>query len=155
MTRGKYIRTEKWKEEASKRNTSILNPAYRNGSYSKQIIDNKIQAMLEAKQKLMNETYQNKEWLFQKYCLEKIPISQIVKDCKVEFETIWDSLRELGIPRISMTGRQYWYAWVEKEKHEKAKQDKAFRQFMENDQDKTKGRVAIKKIDRYKTLINQ
>jgi len=148
MTRGKYIRTEKWKEKASKRNTGRSNPAYKYGAYAKQTMDRKVQAMLEAKQKIARETYHNKEWLFQKYCLEETSISQIAKDCKVEYETIWNSLRQLNIPRITMTGGQYWHEWVEK-----AKQDKALNRSMENDQDETKGRVATKKIDRYKTLV--
>ncbi len=94
MTRGKYIRTYKWKEKAAKRNTGKNNPAYKHGSYAKETMDRKIQAMLEAKQKIARETYQNREWLFQKYCLEETPISQIAKDCKVEYETIWTSLRQ-------------------------------------------------------------
>lgn len=155
MTRGQYIRTPEWKEKASKRNTEKNNPAYKHGAYSKQATEKRIQDMLEAKQKIINETYQNKEWLFQKYCIEKNPIQEIAKKCKVEFETIWTSLKQLGIPRISMVGRQYWYAWVESEKHAKAKQEKAFKRLMKNGKDKTKGKVAIPKIDRYKTLINQ
>ncbi|MFO7928650.1 MAG: hypothetical protein R6U35_03175 [Candidatus Humimicrobiaceae bacterium] len=150
MTRGKYIRTYKWKEKAAKRNTGKNNPAFKHGSYAKQTIERKVQAMLQAKQKIARETYQNKEWLFQKYCIEKNPIQAIADQCKVDFETIWNSLRQLGIPRISMAGRKYWHEWTEK-----AKQDKTFNRSMENDQDKTKGRVATKKIDRYKTLINQ
>jgi transposase len=162
MPRGKYIRTPAIKEKYSKEKIGKQNPAYQHGEYSKQYLEKKkksiekrIQAMLEAKQKIINETYQNKEWLFQKYCIEKNPIQAIADQCKVEFETIWNSLRQLGIPRISMVGRKYWYVWIEKEKHRKAKQDKDFRELTENVQDKIKGAIAITDIDQHKTLVSQ
>jgi len=155
MARGKYTRTPAIKEKYSKKKTGKYNPNFKHGSYSKQTTEKRIQAMLQAKQKIINMTYQNKEWLFQKYCIEKNPIQVIADQCKVEFETIWYSLRQIGIPRISMVGRKYWYEWVEKEKHEKAKQDKDFKQLMKDMQDKIKGAIATPKIGQHKTLTNK
>jgi hypothetical protein len=155
MPRGKYIRSQEWRERAKERNSGNLNPSFKHGSYSHQTIIEKRISALQTKEKIINDTYFNKEWLFQKYCIGETPIQTIADNCKVKFETIWDSLRELGIPRISMVGRKYWHAWVEKEKHEKDKQDKDYKRLMEGIQDKIKGAIAIAKIDRYKTLINQ
>jgi hypothetical protein len=150
MPRGKYIRSQEWRERARERNTGNLNPSFKHGSYSQKRI-----SALQTKEKIINDTYLNKEWLFQKYCTGETPIQIIADNCKVKFETIWDSLRELGIPRISMVGRKYWHEWVESEKVKKAKQDKDYKQLMEDDQDKIKGNVATAKIDRYKTLVYQ
>jgi hypothetical protein len=155
MPRGKYIRSQEWRERARERNTGNLNPSFKHGSYSHQTIIEKRISALQTKEKIINDTYLNKEWLFQKYCIGETPIQTIADNCKVKFETIWDSLRELGIPRISMVGRKYWHEWVESEKLKKAKYDKDFRRLIEDDQDKIKGAIATAKIDRYKTLVKQ
>jgi len=155
MPRGKYIRSQEWRERARERNTGNLNPSFKHGSYSHQTIIEKRISALQTKEKIINDTYLNKEWLFQKYCIGETPIQTIADHCKVKFEIIWDTLKHFKIPRISMVGRKYWHEWVEKGKHRKAKQNKDFGELIEDDQDKIKGQVAITKIDRYKTLVYQ
>ena len=155
MPGGQYIRTSAIKEKYSKQKKGKLNPNFKHGSYTQQATEKRIQAMLQARQKIINETCQNKEWLFQKYCIEGTPIQKTADQCKVEFETIWDSLRQSGIPRISMVGREYWHKWVDQKKHKKSKQNKDFKRLMKDIQKKTKGNIAIPKIGQHKTLINQ
>lgn len=61
-----------------------------------------------------NRTYQNREWLFSRYCIDRISIIKITEFCKVEYDVIWDSLKKVGIPTMMMVGKEEWYDWVEK-----------------------------------------
>ena len=44
------------------------------------------------------DTYLNKKWMQQKYCIERLSLDEIADLCKVGYEEIWESLKKLKIP---------------------------------------------------------
>ena len=62
-------------------------------------------------------TYLNKEWLFSRSCIDRMPLDKIANLCGVEYDVIWEALKKLDIPIIIMVGHEEWCDWVEK--HEK------------------------------------
>jgi len=118
MVRGKYKRTKEIKEKYSKKKKEKLNPNYVNGKYSK--LESNIERAIRIRLKLLeekaNRTYKDKEWIFNKYCIEEMSIQDIAKLCNVDYDTIWFGLRDFGIPRITIIGRKKWHSWVEKTK---------------------------------------
>jgi len=61
-------------------------------------------------------TYLNKKWLFTKSCIERLNLDEIGELCGVDYEEIWNALKELKIPIIIMVGQEKWYDWIEKNK---------------------------------------
>ncbi len=47
----------------------------------------------------MIKLYQNKEWLYQKYIVEKLNLSEISKLCNKNHVTIWIWMKKFNIPR--------------------------------------------------------
>ena len=121
IPRGKYKRTKEIREKYSKKKMGKLNPKYLMGKYCKQNeIDDRMERLRKIKLEMLRSkakrTYLDKEWMVNKYCIEETPIDEIAKLCGVEFEVIWFGLKNLGIPRISIIGREKWYKYVEKTK---------------------------------------
>jgi hypothetical protein len=122
IPRGKYKRTKKIKEKYSKKKIGKLNPKYINGAYCKQIeINHKMEQARQIKLDILmakaKRTYLNKEWMFNKYCIEEMPIDKLAEICKVDYEVIWFGLTKLGIPKISIVGRQKWHEYVDQVKN--------------------------------------
>jgi hypothetical protein len=55
--------------------------------------------------------------MFNKYCIEEMPIDKLAEICKVDYEVIWFGLTKLGIPKISIVGRQKWHEYVDQVKN--------------------------------------
>lgn len=50
------------------------------------------------------KTYRNLRWMQQRYCIERLGLDEIAELCKVEYDEIWEALKELKIPiRIMST----------------------------------------------------
>ena len=49
------------------------------------------------------ETYLNKKWMQQKYCIERKSLDEIAELCKVEYDVIWEALKRLKIPNRTMS----------------------------------------------------
>lgn len=64
----------------------------------------------------IDSTYNNKGWMFSRYCIDRMSLDEIADLCKVEYDIIWNALNQLKIPIIIMVGRDLWWAWVEKYK---------------------------------------
>ena len=60
------------------------------------------------------ETYLNKQWLFSRRCIDKLSLDKIAEICKVEYDEIWEALKNLGIPLLILVGREAWLDWIEK-----------------------------------------
>lgn len=50
-----------------------------------------------SKEEYQGELYKNKDWLYQKYIIEKMSISQIRKECNVSYDTIYYFLKKFKI----------------------------------------------------------
>jgi len=121
MPRGQYKRTKEIIEKCSGKKIGKLNPNYLNGKYCGQnITDKKMEKARKAKlinlANLAKKTYLDKEWIFNKYCIEECSIQHIAELCKVDYSTIWFGFDNLGIPKISDIGKRKWHQWVEKTK---------------------------------------
>src|SRR3990167_5541549 len=46
-----------------------------------------------------NNTYKNKEWLYQKYWLEKLSVSKLAKEARIGVFALWYWMDKLKIPR--------------------------------------------------------
>ena len=60
------------------------------------------------------ETYLNKQWLFSRRCIDKLSLDKIGEICKVEYDVIWEALKEASIPLLILVGRDEWLDWIEK-----------------------------------------
>lgn len=68
------------------------------------------------RQAKINSTYNNREWLFSRYCIDEMSLDEIANLCNVEYDVIWDALKKLGIPIVIMIGRDFWNDWVDVQK---------------------------------------
>jgi len=59
------------------------------------------------------DTYLNKKWLFTKSCIERLNLDKIAELSGVEYDVIWEALKELKIPIIIMVGARTWYDWID------------------------------------------
>jgi len=62
------------------------------------------------------DTYLNKKWLFTKSCIERLNLDKIAELSGVEYDVIWEALKELKIPIIIMVGSEKWYDWIDENK---------------------------------------
>lgn len=64
----------------------------------------------------LNLTYFNREWLFSRYCIDRVSLEGIARLCGVEYDVIWDALIQCKIPIMIMVGKEEWWAWVNRMK---------------------------------------
>ena len=64
----------------------------------------------------LNRTYLDREWLFSRYCIDRMSLESIGRLCGVEYEVIWKALKKLKIPILIMVERDFWWDWVKKNK---------------------------------------
>lgn len=62
----------------------------------------------------INSTYLNREWLFSRYCVDRMSMDKIANLCGVEYDVIWDALKQCKILINVMVGRYLWEAWVKR-----------------------------------------
>ena len=86
-----------------------------------ELINKRMKKLREARMKKIAEkgktTYLNKQWLFSRRCVDKMSLDKIAEICKVEYDVIWEALKNFGIPLLILVGREAWLDWIEK--HEK------------------------------------
>ena len=59
------------------------------------------------------DTYLNKKSIFTKSCIERLNLDKIAELSGVEYDVIWEALKELKIPIIIMVGARTWYDWID------------------------------------------
>ena len=83
-----------------------------------ELINKRMKKARDARKKQIAEkgktTYLNKQWLFSRRCIDKMSLNKIAEICKVEYDEIWEALKNLGIPLLILVGREAWLDWIEK-----------------------------------------
>lgn len=65
----------------------------------------------------IHSTYLNRAWLFSRRCIDRMSLYDIAKLCRVEYDVIWEAIKECHIPLLLLVGREAWNDWVDKNKN--------------------------------------